>query len=451
MKQASRNILLSLAARNGWQVRQGDFENAFLNGVLSGEGEYAKEPEHTDVKDAPTQPIYVEQAPGFEVKKPNGEELVCLLIKALYGLKQASRIWYQTLAHFLILLGFTRYQSDHAVFYRNSEGRYLYVGVHVDDPLIVNSDVAEGDVLERRIQESYGYNPGGEIHHYLGARYTRDWTAGTISANQAVYIDAAVNHFGLQDSRPVSSPLVPGLRIGKEYCPKDASEIARMRKVPYRELVGLLLYIASRTRPDISYAVSILGQVAHNPGRIHWEAAKRVVRYLKGTHNWCMTWGRLKTGLVGYTDAGYGSEDLGWRSMSGYAFVIDGGAISWSAKKQEVIALSTAESEYIAMTHAAKELMWIRTFLSEILRPMDRPVTLQADNNAAICLAKNDVYHPRTKHIALRYHYIREVVGNREAILKWVPSELNSADIFTKALDAPKTATLAASLGLFKA
>lgn len=208
------------------------------------------------------------------------------------------------------------------------------------------------------------------------------------------------------------------------------------------------MYVANGTRPDICYPINMLAQVASNPGRVHWEALKHVIRYLIGTREYRLSWGSSNIGLMGYTDASHATEDLGYKSMSGYVFLIGGGAVSWSAKKQPLIALSTAESEYIAMVHATKELMWIRTFISEILRPLSLPSILHGDNQSAIAIAKNNHFSPRTKHIALRFHFIREVIQRSIISLKWTGTHSNLADLFTKALDLAKTDSFASSLGL---
>jgi hypothetical protein len=168
-------------------------------------------------------------------------------------------------------------KADPAVFYCHLNGNHLFIGIHVDDPLLVASKLEEALELEDTIKEKYNYRVQGELKHFLGCSYERDWEKGTISAHQGSYIDAAVTSFNLEDATPVSSPLVPGQKIGREFCPTEPEEIESMCRVPYRELIGLLMYIANGTRPDICYAVNMLAQVANNPGRIHWEAAKRVV------------------------------------------------------------------------------------------------------------------------------------------------------------------------------
>jgi hypothetical protein len=224
-----------------------------------------------------------------------------------------------------------------------------------------------------------------------------------------------------------------------------------MKEVPYRELVGLLLYIATRTRPDIMYPTNMLCQVASNPGFAHWEAAKQVVRYLKGTRDQSIVYSRDGGGLYGYADAGFASETLGWKSVSGYVFILGGGPISWSTKKQSIITLSTAEAEYLAMTHAAKELIWIRLLLSELFGHFKYPTLLLCDNQSAITMAKDDTFHARTKYIALPHHFIRQCVSEKTISLSYVQSKTNIADMFTKALPSIQLRGFSADLGLSSA
>jgi hypothetical protein len=210
-----------------------------------------------------------------------------------------------------------------------------------------------------------------------------------------------------------------------------------MRGVPYREAIGSLMYAALGTRPDISFAVSFLSQFMQNPGRAHWEAVKRVFRYLKGTKDTCLVIGGTGKGLEAFSDADWASQEHR-HSISGYVFTIGGGAVSWSSKKQVIVALSTTEAEYIAATHAAKEALWIRMFLAEIARPLKKPTTIHLDNISAISITKNDEYHPRTKHIDIRYHFIRHAVQERLLHIDYVPTEDMAADMFTKGLPRHK-------------
>jgi hypothetical protein len=153
--------------------------------------------------------------------------------------------------------------------------------------------------------------------------------------------------------------MVPGIVYSKDDSPSSPQEAARMEKAPYREAIGSLMYASIATRPDISFAVATLSQFLDNPGEIHWEAVKRIIRYLSGTRDFVLTYGDERHDLLGYSDAD-GATQEHRHAISGYAFLIDGGAISWSSQKQELITLSTAKSEYVAATHAAKEALWLR-------------------------------------------------------------------------------------------
>ena len=208
------------------------------------------------------------------------------------------------------------------------------------------------------------------------------------------------------------------------------------------------MYYYIATGPQVGYIVRLLAQFMANPGRAHWEALKRVMRYMKGVKDSWLVLGGRDEGLEGFTDADFASQ-ADRHSISGYVFRFHGGAVSWSSKKQPIIALSTTEAEYIAATHAAKEMVWLRRLIGEITAPLSLPTPLFCDNNGAITLAKNDaILHPRTKHIDIRYHYIREVVGNRQITVIRVGTNENAADILTKALARVKFEALSAMLGI---
>ena len=450
MKPTSRNILLAMAAVNGWHIHTGDFENAYLNATIWRDNKDEDPDISVGKTDEMNQEIYVKQIPGYEI--PGKEDWIGRLRKGWYGLKQSGRIWYYDITGSLQKEhGFKKSLADPAVFYRRQGNHFLFVALHVDDPLIIASHLEDIFALSQALSDRYAYNHHGELSKFLGAIYRRDWEKGTISINQRIYIDAAVEYFGLADAKPVPTPLPPGVKLGKEYCPTEQEDIDEMKNVPYRELLGMLSYIANHSRPDISFATNLLSQVQLNPGRIHWEAAKRILRYLKGTRNLSLTWGKSKEGLTGYTDSGFASEDLNWKSMGGYVFTIAGGAISWAAKKQSLVALSTSEAEYIAMCEAVKELLWIRKLLTELFRPLNHAIRLYADNQSAISMAKNHQFSPRTKHIAIRYHFIHQHVENHDVAIKWTDTNSNIADIFTKVLDIRKTRHFASGLGLFSA
>lgn len=208
------------------------------------------------------------------------------------------------------------------------------------------------------------------------------------------------------------------------------------------------MYLALATRPDIAYAVSTLSRFMEDPRTTHWKAVQRVYKYIKGTRDFVLILGGDFMDLFGYSDADWAS-DMDRHSISGFVFFVGYGAISWSCKKQSLITLSSTESEYVALTHAAKELIWLRKLLLELLFLIpDRSTILFSDNQGAIRLSKDSTFHARTKHIDIRYHFIREAVESNQLVIPYCPTEEMIADIFTKSLGRTKLTKFRSLLGL---
>jgi hypothetical protein len=323
------------------------------------------------------------------------------------------------------------------------------MAIHVDDCTITGSSPKLLEDYKLRIGSLFKMTDLGPISWLLGIEIKRNRDARTISLSQQSYIASILQRFNFTDAKPLSMPMDPNVQLTTEQCPTSVTDIASMKHIPYREAVGSLMWAAVGTRPDIAYPVGTLSKFLDNPGPAHWEAVKRVFRYLLGTKEWRMTYGVGKPGLEGYSDADGMSEEFR-RAISGYAFIIDGGAISWSSKKQELVSLSTTEAEYVAMTHAAKEAIWLRKLIAELFRPLEHPITLHGDNQSAIALAYSDIgqFHARTKHIDIRYHFIRYVIGTNSIRLVYCPTQDMVADVLTKALPSVKAKHFAAALGL---
>lgn len=427
-KLSSIRTVLAIAARNGWPIDMFDFHSAFLNGELDANEE-----------------VYMEQPPDHEESNPR--EFCLRLNKSIYGLKQAGRKWYDVICQTFANLGFKRSEYDPAVFYIHSDGNIIIMAIHVDDCTITGNNKQLLQDYKEKIKSKYSLTDLGPVNWLLGIKITRNLEAKTIGLSQASYIDSILTRFNFTDAKTAATPMDPSIHFSKDQCPQNAEETADMRKVPYREAIGSLMYCAVATRPDIAFSVSLLAQFMENPGRTHWEAVKRVFRYLKGTKDWKLVYGTEEKGLEGYTDAD-GSSQEHRHAISGYAFLIDGGAVSWSSKKQELVTLSTAESEYVAATHAAKEALWLRRFIGEIFRPFETPLTLYCDSQSAIALTKEGSYHARTKHIDIRYHFIRFIINDGSILLVYCPTEEMAADTLTKALPSIKAKHFATSLGL---
>lgn len=241
----------------------------------------------------------------------------------------------------------------------------------------------------------------------------------------------------MSDCNPLSTPTDPNQRLTAEMCPKTAADRREMANVPYQEAVGSLLFLAQVTRPDIQYAVSSVSRFNSNPGRAHWLAVKRIFRYLKGTMDKRLQFHRTVDDdtLIGYCDADYGSDTLDRRSVTGYLFLLQGGAVSWNSKKQSTVALSTTEAEYMAMSSATQEAIWLRSLHHELFGEK-RMCIIRCDNKGAIHLANTTAHHPRTKHIDLRHHFIRDKVSNGSVKFEYVKTTEMCADFLTKPVNS---------------
>ena len=282
----------------------------------------------------------------------------------------------------------------------------------------------------------------------LGMLVERDRAARTISISQEAFINSILARFNLTDASPLSTPLTPGTHLSAADCPTSQEEKDEMATRPYRELVGAISWLALGTRPDIAFAASSLARFGHNPGRVHWEAAKRVLRYLKGTKQWRLTLGGTPPQIAAFTDADWGSDRDDRRSIGAYIVKIGCGAVSWKSKKQSCVALSSTEAEYMALCQAAKESVWMVDFLKNLGISIHDTMVVNADNQGSMALAKNPVFHDRSKHIDIQYHFTRDLVKEGRISLNYVPTQEMVADMLTKALPRAQHETLANGIGL---
>jgi hypothetical protein len=277
----------------------------------------------------------------------------------------------------------------------------------------------------------------GPANQILGMRITRDREKGTLNLSQEKYIGKVLERFRVQDAKPRSTPLGSHFKLSKEQSPKTDEEREKMAKVPYASAVGSLMYAMVCTRPDIAYAVGVVSRYMADPGPEHWEAVKWILRYLKGTSGMALCFSGRSANLQGFVDADLGGDVDGRKSTSGYVFTFGNTAISWMSRLQKCVALSTTEAEYIAISEAGKEMVWLKNFLKEIGKEQDKSV-LFSDSQSALCLAKNPVFHSRTKHIQLKYHYIREKINDGTLSLEKILGAENPADMLTKGVTTEK-------------
>lgn len=258
----------------------------------------------------------------------------------------------------------------------------------------------------------------------------------------------------MQDCYPASTQLAVKHALLTSQGPTTAEEHERYCKaangISYLSLVGSLLF-ATQTRPDAAFAVGTVAQFGGNPGKAHLEAAKRILRYLKGTKDYCLTLGRRgddAVNLIGWTDSSWASDPDSRRSIGGFVFEVAGSSVSWSSKKQPTVALSTVEAEYMAASKATTEAIWLRTLLESIGFPQASATIVHADNQGCIALAHNPVSHSRAKHIDIRHHFIRERIQRSKIELKYISTHEMLADIFMKQLPLQSFAKFRAALGV---
>jgi hypothetical protein len=306
----------------------------------------------------------------------------------------------------------------------------LVVLLWVDDLIICASELHTVDKFKKAISKRFKMKDLGKLSYILGMQVHRDRAKGTLELDQTAYIDQLLQRFGMADSKPVSTPMCQELtKIEPDGCEPDKE---------YMRAVGSLLYAAIVTRPDIQFMVQQVARHLQSSGEEHWAAVKRGLRYLKGTRQLAIRYSsdaedplRLKA----YCDSDWGGDRDSRRSTTGYLTMVAGGPVSWTSKLQATVALSSAEAEYMAASAATQEVLYLRQLLIDLKHPQMEATTLLVDNQGAIALAKNPVLHQRTKHIDIRYHFIREKLKRGDVLLAYVPTGEQLADILTKALD----------------
>lgn len=356
--------------------------------------------------------------------------LVCKLKRALYGLKQAPRAWYKTLKEFFHQCKLTPLLSDYAVFI-NSD-RTLIVAVYVDDLLILGKNKMQIQHLKAQLHQRFQMTDLGPVHMYLGMQITRDRSSGTISLDQQKYICVLLKRFQMMDCNTVSTPMETGLKLCKRVDTARPNEVRQ-----YQRLIGCLEYAACATRPDITFAVHTLAQYASNPDSSHYNAAKRILRYLKGTQSFYLNFkgtARDTFTLYGFSDADWAASTSDRKSVGGYCFYLNDSLVSHMSKKQRTVALSTAESETHAAMQATREAMWLRNLLCELGLKQTHATTIHCDNQAAIALSRNPEFHSRSKHVDIQYQFLRHHVECQIVDLQFIRSEDMAADGLTKAL-----------------
>ena len=416
----SVRLLLAHAAGEGWQVHHMDVKSAFLNGDLLEE-------------------VFVQQPPGFVLA--GHEHKVLRLVKALYGLRQAPRAWYAKLDAALTALGFRRSGSEYAVYLRGVGAHRLIVGVYVDDLVITGSSTVDIAQFKEEMKGTFQMSDLGLLHYYLGLEVAQ--TADGITVCQSAYAAKILDSAGMRGCNPCATPMEARLKLSK------SSAAPAVDQTMYRSIVGSLRYLVN-SRPDLAYSVGYISRFMEKPTTEHLAAVKRVLRYVAGTLNFGCQYKR-KTGdlqLRAFSDSDHAGDVDTRKSTTGVFFFLGENLITWQSQKQKVVALSSCEAEYIAATTAVCQGVWLARLLAELRGEQTNTFQLMMDNQSAIMLSKNPVFHDRSKHIDVRYHYIRECVEEGRVQIESVVTQEQLADILTKPLGRDQFVQLRSRIGL---
>ena len=391
-------ILLSFAAINDLKIAQFDIKTAFLYGDLEEE-------------------VYMEQPYGFV----QGNDMVCRLRKSLYGLKQAPRQWGIRFRNFLIGMKFDQCKNDDCVFIRHNP--LTIIAIYVDDGLVLAYNQQSIDEVLSALKNGF------EIHimalsTFLGFQIERN--SKGLLIHQSAYISKLLKKFGMDKASAMPSPITT--------CFDETDDTDVQHDTPYREAVGSLLYAAVSTRIDIAFAVGKASRAVDKPTNSDWRLVKRIFRYLAGTTDYGLCYSKLNNkGLISYCDSDYGGDVTTSRSTTGTILCYGGAPIHWRSARQAMVTKSSTEAEYVSLCTAITDIVCIRRLAIEVGIVKDKPVPLFCDNESAIRLANNEKCAHRTKHIKIQAAYSREQIEAKEVVVRHLKSELQLADMLTKA------------------
>jgi hypothetical protein len=388
------------------------------------------------------------QPEGFVQKGKEGQ--VYRLKKALYGLKQASLAWYKQADKSLKLLGFRRCYSDSGIYARVDTHITVCV-LYVDDILFMGSDTSLIKYIKTSFMKMWECRDLGDVKEYLAMKITRDRANKTLIIDQNAYALKVVQRFGQQNCKPTGVVLPSGyqkdLQVNQGQCTSE-------QRTYYQSVIGSLLYLALGTRPDICFSVIFMSQFSVNPSERHINLALHIVRYVASTLDAKIIYQGTRTllhgdgnGIIAYADADWGSNPINRRSVTGHLVKLAHGAVTWVSTSQKTSAHSSTEAEYMALSDCARQVSWVRSLFWEIGYQVDQ-VDVCGDNQGALFLAENPSVDKRTKHIDIRYHYIKDCVEDKKIRLWFVPTYVQTADILTKNLPTPALNKLRLRLGL---
>lgn len=415
IKSTTFRVVLEQAVRSNWGIRQLDVNNAFLQGTLTDE-------------------VYVKQPLGFIDK--DWPHHVCKLRKALYGLKQAPRAWYEELKRTLISAGFQNSVADTSLFIYHRGRDLVYVLVYVDDIVVTGSRPALITKVISTLADRFSIKDLGNFSYFLGIEASR--SSKGLHLMQCKYIIDLLTKTSMLSAKPVAPHPRLTLNSGSPL----------LNPTEYRMVVGSLQYLAF-TRPDIAYAVNKLSQFMHKPTEDHWQAVKRVLRYLAGTaSHGIFIRSDSPLSLHAYSDADWAGNTDDYVSTNAYVIFLGTTPISWSAKKQKGVARSSTEAEYRAVANTASELRWICSLFTELGISLPATPVIYCDNVVATYLSANPVFHSRMKHVALDFHFVRDNVQSGAVRVSHASTKDQLADALTKPLPRVRFQDLFSKIGV---
>ncbi|GLT58591.1 hypothetical protein SLA2020_314700 [Shorea laevis] len=419
IKLVTLRTVLSIAVSNHWPIRQLDINNAFLNGNLDEE-------------------LFMHQLVGFiDETFPHH---ICCLKKSLYGLKQAPRAWFRELKAYLLSQGLQCSRSDTSLFILRQSDIIVYFLVYVDDILITGNSLPFIDKLILNLGARFSLKDLGKLHLFLGIEAIH--TPAGLFLTQHRYITEILHRASMSEAKAVAFPMASScsLQQGPSNTLTDPTV--------YRQIVGALQYL-SLTRPDISFSVNHLSQFLHCPTEYHWQAVKRVLRYLQGSlHRGLLLTPQTSLSLHGFSDSDWARDRDSYISTTGYIIFLGLNSISWKATKQRAVARNSTEVEYRALAAASSEMVWVKNLLTELGVSCFGSPTLYCDNLGATYLSSNPIMHSRMKHIAIDLHFVRELVDKQVLRVAHISSKDQLVDGFTKPLPTARFLQLRSKIGV---
>lgn len=422
LRYSTFRLLLAFSVQLDLSMNHLDVPTAFLNGILK-------------------ETVYMEVPECSEFNHCNNK--VLRLKRAIYGLKQSARAWYIRVEDCLLKLGYKKSDYEPCLFIKIYKDVKVYIALFVDDFFVFYNCLNEYTLLINKLVEKFRIKDLGQLKQCLGMNI--NVYKDSITVDQKQYIDIILKRFNMSDCSSCDTPMEINLKLEKDM--NNNSN----KNYPYQQLIGSLMYLSVLTRPDITFSVSFLSQYNNCFNESHWKHLKRLLKYLKGTREYGLVYKKTNCNMHGFVDADWASCSLDRRSYTGFCFLMSNSVVSYESKKQKTVALSSTEAEYMALSESCKEGIYLMNLLNELVQYVSKPLHLYSDNQSSIKLASNALFHnKRTKHIDIRYHYVRECVLEDKVKIEYVSTNDMPADILTKSLCKNKHYKFLSLMGVSK-